>query len=182
MVRLDAPPWQVKLRILLAVVLSSVAIAASTIPWQDRYFVINLTASVPVGFYVRSAASPRTGDFVLVRLPMHLRELPARRGYLPFNRLMLKIVAASSGDIVCRLGPGVRTGGHSSVWALRTDALGRPLPNWRGCRRMRANELFVLGTHSASFDSRYFGPINRQSVLGTMRPILQFPFCDRSQK
>jgi type IV secretory pathway protease TraF len=113
---------------------------------------------------------------------MHLRELPARRGYLPLNRLLLKIVAASTGDVICRLGAGVWTGRHSGVWALRTDALGRPLPNWRGCRRLRANELFVLGTHSGSFDSRYFGPINRQAVLTAVRPMLEFRLCDRSQK
>jgi conjugative transfer signal peptidase TraF len=182
MVRLDAPPWQVKPRILLAVVLSCVTIAASTMPSEDRYLVINVTASVPVGLYVRHAAPPRRGDFVLIRLPMHLRELPARRGYFPFNRLLLKIVAASTGDVVCRLGARVWTGGHSGVWALRTDALGRPLPNWRGCGRLRASELFVLGPNSGSFDSRYFGPINHQSVVGAVRPMLEFRPCDRSQK
>jgi conjugative transfer signal peptidase TraF len=182
MVQLDAPRWQVKPRALLATVLGCIVIAASTMPLDDRCLVINLTASVPVGLYVRCVAPPRTGNFVLVRLPMGLRQFAARRGYLPLHRLLLKIVVAGPGDVVCRLGARVWAGGHSGVWALRTDALGRPLPNWRVCRRLRASELFVLGSHSGSFDSRYFGPINRDSVLGTVRPIISFRLCDGSHK
>lgn len=160
--------------ILLVTALGCVIIVASTMASDHRSRVINLTSSVPLGLYVRSAAPARKADFVLVRLPIHLRKFAARRGYLPFNRLLLKIVAANTGDDVCRLGSRVWAGGHSRVWALRTDALGRPLPRWRGCRRLRANELFVLGSRSGSFDSRYFGPVNRQSVLSTMHPILAF--------
>jgi conjugative transfer signal peptidase TraF len=162
----------VKRRILLATALGSAAIAASTMPFDDPRLVINLTASIPMGLYVRSTAPPQTGDFVLVRLPMHVRQLAALRGYLPFNRLLLKIVAAGPGDVVCRLGSRVWARGHSGVWALRTDARGRPLPQWRGCRRLRATELFVLGSHSDSFDSRYFGFVHRQAVLSAVRPIL----------
>jgi type IV secretory pathway protease TraF len=113
---------------------------------------------------------------------MRLRQFAARRGYLPFDRLLLKIVAAGPGHIVCRLGSRVWAGGHSGVWASRTDALGRSLPNWRACRRLQANELFVLGSQFGSFDSRYFGPINRQSVLAALRPMLAFRLCDRPQK
>lgn len=174
MVQRDAPRWQVKRRILLAAVLGCVGIAASTLSPEHRSLVINLTSSVPVGLYVRIAAPPRIGDFVLVRLPLHLRQFAAWRGYLPLNRLLLKIIAAGPGDVVCRLGSRVWAGGHSAVWALRTDVLGRPLPNWRGCRRLQANELFILGSHSGSFDSRYLGPVNRQSVLSVLRPILAF--------
>lgn len=163
-----------KWRILLVTALGCVTIAASSMASDHRSLVINLTSSVPVGLYVGSAAPARKADFVLVRLPIPLRKFAARRGYLPFHRLLLKIVAAGTGDIVCRLGSRVWAGGHSRVWALRTDALGRPLPSWRGCRRLRANELFVLGSHSGSFDSRYFGPVNRHFVLSTVRPILFF--------
>ena len=87
---------------------------------------------------------------------------------------LVKIIAAGPGEVVCRLGARVWVGGHNPVWALRTDTLGRPLPDWSGCRRLRPNELFVLGRHSGSFDSRYFGPVNRHSVLSTLRPILAF--------
>jgi conjugative transfer signal peptidase TraF len=174
MVRLHAPPAQVKPRTLLATLLGCLAIFSSTAAPQHRSLVVNLSASVPLGLYARSAAQARVGHVVLIRLPMTLRQLAARRGYLPFDRLLIKRIAAGPGDVVCRLGSRVWAGGHSQAWALRTDSLGRPLRYWSGCRRLRASELFVLGTHLNSFDSRYFGPINRQPVLTVVRPILTF--------
>ncbi len=174
MVRLDPPRWQVKRRTLLVTAFGCLAVAASAASSDRRPLVVNLSSSVPVGLYLRSARPPQTGDFVLVRLPAHLRLFAARRGYLPRNRLLLKSVAASTGDLVCRLGSRVWVGGHTEVWALRTDSLGRPLPNWRGCRRLQLDEVFLLGSHSNSLDSRYFGPVDRQSVLSTVRPILAF--------
>ena len=52
---------------------------------------------MPVGLYVHSARPPRTGEFVLVLLPMQLRHFAARRGYLPLDRLLVKIIAAATG-------------------------------------------------------------------------------------
>ena len=160
--------------ILFATAVGCLAVAASAVSSDRRPLVINLTSSVPVGLYVHSARPPRTGEFVLVLLPMQLRHFAARRGYLPLNRLLVKIIAAGPGEVVCRLGARVWVGGHNRVWALRTDGLGRPLPYWSGCRRLRGSELFVLGTHSNSFDGRYCGPINRRSVLTVVQPILTF--------
>jgi conjugative transfer signal peptidase TraF len=174
MVGLDAPTAQVRLRILLTALLGCLAIVASTLASDCRSFVFNLSASVPVGLYIGSTAPPQPGDLVVIRLPEGFRHLAARRGYLPVDRLLIKKVAGRRGDMVCRFGYVVWAGRHSRVWALRTDGLGRPLPHWSGCRRLRVGELFVLGTHSGSFDSRYFGPINRQSVLTVVRPILTF--------
>lgn len=38
--------------------------------------------------------------------------------------------------------------------------------------RLRANELFLLSeTSDASFDSRYFGPITVDRVIGRARPL-----------
>jgi conjugative transfer signal peptidase TraF len=174
MVRLHPPPAQVKPGTLLATLLGCLTIFSSIAAPQHRSLVVNLSASVPLGLYARSAAQARVGHTVLIRLPMTLKQLAARRGYLPFDHFLIKTLAAGPGDVACRFGSRVWAGGHSRVWALRTDGLGRLLRNWSGCRRLRAGELFVLGTHLSSFDSRYFGPINRQSVLTVVRPILSF--------
>jgi type IV secretory pathway protease TraF len=40
------------------------------------------------------------------------------------------------------------------------------------CRPLVENELFLLSnTNPASFDSRYFGPIDTAAVLGVARPL-----------
>ena len=174
MVRFDPAPPQVKHYILLATVLSCLTILTSSPTVGPRSLIINLTASVPLGLYIRSRGQPKIGQMVLIRLPTSLRDFAAQRGYLPFGWLLIKSVTAGPGDVICRLASRVWIRGHSEVWALRVDGLGRPLPKWSGCQRLEASELFVLGTHSGSFDGRYFGPINRQSVVAVVRPILVF--------
>ena len=55
---------------------------------------------------------------------------------------------------------------------LSTDRMGRPLPSWQQCRPLTDGELFLLsGTNPASFDSRYFGPIEVSAVIGAAQPI-----------
>jgi type IV secretory pathway protease TraF len=50
--------------------------------------------------------------------------------------------------------------------------MGRPLHAWSACRRLRPGELFLLSTtNPASFDSRYFGPVRADAVLGVAHPI-----------
>jgi conjugative transfer signal peptidase TraF len=172
----------VKAFTLAATTLGCLAIALSLRPGDHSGPVINLTPSVPIGLYLRYPAAPRKGNFVLVRPPIHVRQLARGRGYLRVGRLMLKFVAAGPGDAVCRIGPRVWTGGHGWVWAYRNDARGRPLLQWSGCRRLRASERFVLGTNSASFDSRYFGPVDRKSVLSVVYPAITLPLSHSSPR
>ena len=49
---------------------------------------------------------------------------------------------------------------------LATDPHGRPLPWWRGCRRLAAGETLLLNTPANSFDGRYFGPVGKQAIVG----------------
>jgi len=66
----------------------------------------------------------------------------------------------------------VRIDGVPSAAVLRADRLGRPLPSWQQCRRLRPGELFLLSvTNPASFDSRYFGPVSAAAVIGVARPV-----------
>ena len=57
--------------------------------------------------------------------------------------------------------------------ALATDQLARPMPVWQGCRTLRTEEVFLLADHSLSFDSRYFGPLQTQHIVG--RATLLWP-------
>ncbi|TIQ50117.1 MAG: S26 family signal peptidase, partial [Mesorhizobium sp.] len=45
-------------------------------------------------------------------------------------------------------------------------------PWWNGCRALGHNEVFVLGSEkSRSFDSRYFGPVPTQNLIGRLVPL-----------
>ncbi len=143
--------------------------------------VYNPSDSVAVGWYrvdplVRHAGSlspaMHVGSIVLVPLPAAAAALAARRGYLPSRIPLLKPVAAVAPQQVCIAEGSVRIDGMPVAAALRIDGMGRPLHAWSACRRLRPGELFLLSTtNPASFDSRYFGPIRADTVLGVAHPV-----------
>src|SRR3546814_12618270 len=52
------------------------------------------------------------------------------------------------------------------------DRMGRPLPSWQGCHRVRTDELFLLNPAPDSLDGRYFGALPAAGLIGTAHPIL----------
>jgi conjugative transfer signal peptidase TraF len=132
----------------------------------------NATASAPVGLYrVSPFATPRAGDYAVVRPDPALSAWLAAAGYLPARVPLLKQVAAVSGQKVCRSGDRITVEGRTAALARRRDRLGRRLPLWDGCRRLRAGELFLLNTPPDSLDGRYFGATAARDVLGRAQPI-----------
>jgi conjugative transfer signal peptidase TraF len=142
-------------------------IVAPMVAQQPPLLVIwNASPSVPVGLYFVTKASPRVGDLVVLRLPPVIAALAARRGYLPTSAYLLKPIAAVAGDLVCRFGERVLVRGVLAGIAEDADAGGNAMPSWHGCRILQMGEVFVLADHPASFDSRYFGPLDTASIAG----------------
>lgn len=141
--------------------------------------VYNPTDSVAAGWYRIKPVSPPpeslpVGSIVLTRLPADAATLAAQRGYLPLRVPLLKRVGAVAPQHVCIVSDELRIDGVLVASVLRADRLGRLLPAWPGCRRLKPGELFLLSTtNPASFDSRYFGPILVSAVLGIAQPIQQ---------
>jgi type IV secretory pathway protease TraF len=42
-----------------------------------------------------------------------------------------------------------------------------------GCHTLKSDEVFVLARPQDSFDSRYFGPVNRSRIVGTAIPLIK---------
>jgi len=139
-------------------------------PYQVRF---NPSESAPRGFYF--FAPPRrirVGDEVFVHLPTAIAAFSAARNYLPLGVPILKRVAAVGGQHVCQRAGEILIDGKAVARLRTVDGKGRPLIRWNGCRMLAQNELFLLGTHSpASFDSRYFGPLNRNAVIARATPL-----------
>ncbi|MBR7924183.1 MULTISPECIES: S26 family signal peptidase [Burkholderiaceae] len=141
----------------------------------------NPSDSVAVGWYRidpldrRAGSLPRplsVDSIVLVPLPANAAALAAQRGYLPTRVPLLKRIGAVAPQEVCIIGGIVRIDGVPSAAVLRADRMGRPLPSWPQCRRLEPGELFLLSvTNSASFDSRYFGPVAASTVIGVAHPV-----------
>ena len=97
-----------------------------------------------------------------------IRQPAAARAYLrslgfPAEAMLLKRVVATSGTVCAKPDSVVADG---RVFArLTRDRLGAALPQWEDCRRLQG-EAFLSGDDARSFDSRYFGPVRLQSIVG----------------
>jgi type IV secretory pathway protease TraF len=101
-----------------------------------------------------------------------VQHLAAKRGYLPVGVPLVKNVGASAGDEVCERDGIVQINGVAVAVALPRDGAGRELVAWSGCRRLGDGEVFLVSTTSgASFDSRYYGPMERDAVIGEAIPL-----------
>lgn len=162
----------IRRRFLIAGVVAIAALSTLAMP-VSRYAVWNTTASVPTGLYaIRGKASLDVGERVAIDPPPQMRRLLATRGYLPTGVPLIKRIAAVSGQRVCRFGHGVTIDGDFAGAARARDRLGRPLPAWFGCRKLRSGELFVMNPAAPdSFDGRYFGPLKLGTVIGRATPV-----------
>ncbi len=141
----------------------------------------NPSDSVAVGWYRIDPLDHRAGSvsrplpvdsIVLAPLPAKAAALAAQRGYLPARVPLLKRIGAVAGQEVCIAGGIVHIDGVPVAAALLADRMGRPLPSWQQCRRLKPGELFLLSTtNPSSFDSRYFGPVAASTVIGIAHPV-----------
>lgn len=158
--------------LLLTIAGLTLLIEASFVRRTPR-LIYNASDSVPVGWYrIESTDALHVGSVVLARLPAAPAALAARRGYLPMRIPLLKRIGAMAPQFVCVRDGIVRIDSVPVAVTLFLDGSGRRLTAWPRCRRLRADELFLLSTSNpASFDSRYFGPVNASAVIGQARPL-----------
>lgn len=144
---------------------------------------INLTPSEPLGFWriIPMERPVAHGDLVFVCPPStalfdqalgrgYLRRGLCPGGYAP----LIKTVAALPGQRV-EIGADVIIDGvllqHSTV--RDRDGAGRPLqPSTGGI--VPSGFVFLHSSFASSYDSRYFGPVPVQGILGLARPLLVF--------
>jgi conjugative transfer signal peptidase TraF len=127
----------------------------------------NASKSVPIGWYFVAKRQPNLAEIAVIRPPEWVEIYASARGYLPLQTPLLKPVRAINGSIVCRFGRYVFINGNVTAQAKYLDTKHRMLPVWKGCRILKSDEIFALGMHRDSFDSRYFGTISRTQVVGT---------------
>ncbi len=142
---------------------------------------VNLTPSYPFGLWrIEPLARDLTvGDRIFICPPQVPAFERARvRGYLGrglcpgwFAPLIKTIVAVAGQHVVIEGSiaiDGVRLA-HSSVRSI--DGAGRALaPDPGGV--VPTGKLFLFSEFAGSYDSRYFGPIPADGVLGLARPLL----------
>lgn len=135
----------------------------------DPTLLYNRTESAPIGWYrIERSHSYSIGDRVASRLPNEVQKLVEERRYLPPGSPIIKTIFAGPGDTYCVQVPFFSVGDHRDFEILTTDSQGREMPSLDGgCRSLKVGEYVLLSRRSiASFDSRYFGPVNETDIIG----------------
>lgn len=143
-----------------------------------------VTASIPPGWYfVERFGSPHVGEYVVACLPASIALLGRRRGFLipgdcPNDVApLVKVLAAAAGDTVTISPSGVFVNGNRAAASPAShDSRGMPLfPQKFRTYRIQAGSVFLLGTSTHSWDSRYFGALSLQSIIGRAHPLIINP-------
>ena len=155
---------------ILAVAVASVCLL--TLIWNPTEKLIwNRTQSAPIGLYWLSNGPYKLGDWVIVSAGSADAEWAANQGYVDRNWPLLKRVAALSGDTICRDRASISINfEHAGVARLR-DKTGRALPRWSGCVTLNADQVFLLNKHPDSLDGRYFGPTQKDDLMGRAHKV-----------
>lgn len=144
---------------------------------------LNMTPSYPLGLWRIEAIQhePRVGDIVFICPPQtQAFDLAVVRGYLPRGLCaggtgpLIKTVAAIAGQEIVIDGRVHIDGSRLGNSELRTvDTEGRVLTAFVG-GVVPTGDVFLHSRYPGSYDSRYFGPIPVDGILGLARPILTF--------
>ena len=143
-------------------------------------FRVNLTPSEPLGLWriVKPDRPILVGDLVFICPPNTDAMRDARaRGYLRFGLCagrvapLIKTVVATSGQVI-EIHDDVRIDGrplpHSRV--ARTDGQRREMVHYDG-GVVPVDTVFLHSEFTGSFDSRYFGPLPMDGILGLARKV-----------
>jgi conjugative transfer signal peptidase TraF len=146
-------------------------------------FRVNMTPSEPLGLWrIRPLHRPvAIGDLVFICPPAIAAFAEARlRGYLHRGFCasgyapLIKTVIATEGqrvDIGANVSVDGRTIANSRI--VRIDGAGRALHGHAG-GTVPSGNVFLHSPFSASWDSRYFGPIPASGILGLAQEVLTY--------
>jgi conjugative transfer signal peptidase TraF len=172
------PQMNTTLRVMCLAATACTVIGAAG--WFGGYR-INMTPSYPLGLWrIQSLVRDvRVGDRVFICPPDTTEVRTARqRGYLRrglceggVSPLIKTIVATAnqSVDVGCAVTIDGQPLSHSYV--RTTDAAGRPVARYSG-GPVPLGFVFVHSNFPGSYDSRYFGPIPQDGVLGLAQEVL----------
>lgn len=147
--------------------------------WDGVRF--NGTASFPVGFYLATHKAPKIGDLVFVATPdLPIFAMAKERGYLdvaysPVPHLLKRLVAMTRDRVTITVA-GVDVNGIrlTNSKPLNHDGAGRPLLPYplKDYELLPGEVLLMSDYNPASFDSRYFGPVQATAIEAVVKPLL----------
>ena len=134
----------------------------------SEYFILNTTASVPRGLWLKLDSLPKKGDFVLVPIDAFSSTEWVPPEYFRKNmwgkrKPFLKLVAGSHGDTIELAANGlilINGVPFPNSAPLSHDRAGRPLRAFELPVTLASDEIWLLSASPFGFDSRYLGAAN----------------------
>ena len=133
--------------------------------------------SMPKGLYEVTVASLKEkqltrGETVVFLPPVKILPFLQTRHWVSSHDWMMKKIMGIPGDKVCLKNHLVWINKYPLGPILDEDHQHRVLPHLKFCRTLSQDEYFVMSTYiERSFDSRYFGPISGDSIIGKALPL-----------
>jgi type IV secretory pathway protease TraF len=149
------PPWKI--------ILAMVAALAVGL-WLPAHISVTLTPSLGHRIFFlteRDSQNFKEGDYLLFHKQLDQAQTDQ----------LLKIVGCAPGQLLRVENSEYYCGGKYLGHALANDSKGKPLPRFIYNGPVPAGSLFMVGNHPRSYDSKYFGFINADSVIKKAYPI-----------
>jgi len=133
----------------------------------------NPSYSAQVGWYRLQPDEPVTlGAQVAAYAPEWARQLADERGYLPYDYPLIKTVWAVHGDKVCYNTQSVSVPKRPDIPVLGQDVL-----------VLKSGEYLLISPDvQTGFDSRYFGPVHSENILGVVEYLEESKNLKSSEK
>ncbi len=140
----------------------------------------NLTYSMPVGLYrLRPVDHLARGTIVQVCQSPRAAKMSINREYMDHgdcwdgSDALLKEVVGLPGDRVTVGASGVCVNGRRLPWSepRGLDSRMRPLKPLSGTFVIGKAQVWLYSPHPRSFDSRYYGPVDRSLIRGIGVPV-----------
>ena len=111
---------------------------------------------------------------IALAVPEHVQSMVYGRGWLFKGSLLLKPVAAVAGDRIRITDEGLSINKTYVGPVYPYDTEGLPLPVLRTSYTLKEDEVFLASPYPRSFDSRYFGPVNKKDIIAEVIPLFTF--------
>jgi conjugative transfer signal peptidase TraF len=179
---------RIKFQIKNAVNLWLIYLSIFTVIVSITYFMgirVNTSKSFPPGMYIVSDAKVYNKNDLVLFCPPNKAVIQdaIERGYIDTGRCdsgtvpIIKRIVGMSGDYV-EFTPTVKINNSELQGSIRlkVDGENRALPQLLPFT-VSTNSFFAYSDHAPrnSFDSRYFGDVPMENILGNIRPLVLFP-------
>lgn len=148
---------------------------------KSGILIINVTPSLPRGIYLRvPSATIKNNDLVLICLTDEHKKIGLTREYIAHGTRcngadpLLKLVVATPGDNVTLYEDHLTVNNTILPYpTLSFDSKNRPLTPYPRKAYLNTPGYWLIGTHDKrSWDSRYWGPVARQQIIGKVKPLI----------